>query len=192
LHGLLCRGLEATAELFEPIRPAFGLVHRAASVLGNEAGLDGDGVRGRFEEVLGEMSGLGAEGGAMSAGLGHFAKVYGSYRPGLFHCYDVDGLPKTNNDLERMFGSVRHGERRCSGRKVGSPGLVVRHGVRLVASVLTRTGELGEEDLPPTDPDRWRSLRAELESRRETRRQQRRFRRDPDACLRALEQKATQ
>ncbi len=191
MHGLLRRGLESTANLFEPIRPAFGLVHRAASVLGNEAGLDGAGVRGRFEVVLGEMSELAAWDGEMSAGLKHFAKVYRSYQPGLFCSYDVDGLPKTNNDLEQLFGSVRHNERRCSGRKVGSPGLVVRHGVRLVACVLTRTGQVGEEDLPPTDPDRWRSFRAELEARQQTRRKQRRFRRNPDEYLRALEQKAT-
>lgn len=191
MHGLLDRGLRATAELFGPIGPAFGLVHRAASVLGNESGLDGGGVRGRFEVVLGEMSALAGEGGMMAAGLGHFAKVYGSYQPGLFHCYDVGGLPRTNNDLEHLFGTVRHGERRCSGREVGSPGLVVRHGVRLVACVLTRTGELGES-LPPPDPDRWRAFRAELDARRESRRQQTRFRRDPDGYLLALEQKATQ
>lgn len=160
-------------------------------MLGNEAGLDGTGVQKRFKVVLGKMSRLAAPDGEMSAALEHFVKVYRSYEPGLFHCYDVEGLPKTNNDLEQLFGSVRHNERRCSGRKKGSPGLVVRHGVRLVACVLTRTGQVGEEDLPPTDPKRWRSFREKLDNRQQTRRKQRQFRRNPDEYLQTLEQKAT-
>ena len=48
--------------------------------------------------------------------------------------YDVAGLPRANNDLERFFGSYRYHERRCSGRKVACPGTVVRGSVRLVAA----------------------------------------------------------
>ena len=29
------------------------------------------------------------------------------YKKGLFHCYDTPGLPRTNNDLESLFGRVR-------------------------------------------------------------------------------------
>jgi hypothetical protein len=190
LRRLLRLGLAATSRLFEPIRPAFELVHRAASVLGNEAGAGGAVVRRRLDAVVRRMSALAERGGAMAAGLAHFAKVYRSYRPGLFHCYDVAGLPRTNNDLEQLFGTVRHCERRCSGRKVGSPGLVVRHGVRLVACVMTKAGEVPAEGLP-AEPGRWRELRSRLDGRRESRRQQCRFRRDPAAYLRELEQKAT-
>jgi len=45
-----------------------------------------------------------------------------SYWPGLFHCYDVPELPRTDNDLEQLLGSHRYHERRASGRKVASPG----------------------------------------------------------------------
>ena len=33
----------------------------------------------------------------------HLDKVSRSYWPGLFHCYDVPGLPRTNNELEKLL-----------------------------------------------------------------------------------------
>src|SRR3954470_8913835 len=117
-----------------------------------------------------------------------FLKVTTSYWPGLFHCYDVADLPRTNNDLEQLFGSHRYHERRSSGRKVASPGLVVRGSVRVPAGLATRLrGEVRGEDLAPSDLGAWRELRAGLGRRQEVRAQGRRFRRDPAAYLRELE-----
>jgi hypothetical protein len=36
---------------------------------------------------------------------------------GLFLCYDVPGLPATNNELESFFGRLKTGQRRITGRK---------------------------------------------------------------------------
>jgi len=36
---------------------------------------------------------------------------------GLFVCYDVSGLPATNNDLEGFFGRLKTNQRRITGRK---------------------------------------------------------------------------
>jgi hypothetical protein len=36
---------------------------------------------------------------------------------GLFTCYDVDGLPRTNNELERYMRRIKSGQRRILGRK---------------------------------------------------------------------------
>ncbi len=36
---------------------------------------------------------------------------------GLFVCYDVPGLPATNNDLESFFGHLKTNQRRITGRK---------------------------------------------------------------------------
>jgi hypothetical protein len=36
---------------------------------------------------------------------------------GLFMCYDVDGLPRTNNELERYMRRIKSGHRRILGRK---------------------------------------------------------------------------
>ncbi len=125
---------------------------------------------------------------AVAKQLRHFLKVTRSYRPGLFGCYRSADLPRTNNDLEQLFGSQRYHERRASGRKVASPGLVVLGSVRLVAGLATRLRPeqglaMGENYVEP-----WRQLRTRLEKRREARRRQRRFRRDPLQYLANLEQ----
>jgi hypothetical protein len=36
---------------------------------------------------------------------------------GLFFCYEVEGLPRTNNDLEQFIRRVKIGQRRISGHK---------------------------------------------------------------------------
>lgn len=36
---------------------------------------------------------------------------------GLFKCYDVEGLPRTNNELERYMRRIKTGQRRISGHK---------------------------------------------------------------------------
>ena len=124
---------------------------------------------------------------ALAPAVDQFLKVTASYWPGLFHCYDVPDLPRTNNALEQCFGSVRYHERRATGRKGASPGLVVRGAVRLVAAVATAAQAFAGPDLQPTDLAAWTTLRAQLARRQEARRAQRRFRRDPDAYLAALE-----
>src|SRR5512135_1962977 len=126
--------------------------------------------------------------GNLAGALRHFRKVTRSYWAGLFHCYDVADLPRTNNDLEQVFGSHRYHERRCSGRKVASPGLVVRGSVRLPAALATRLGgERRGEDLAPAALGAWRDLRAGLERRREVLTRGRRFRQDPAAYLQQIE-----
>ncbi len=110
-----------------------------------------------------------------------------SYRPGLFRWRDVKDLPRTNNDLEQLFGSYRHHERRCCGRKAASPGMVVRGSVRLVASTATRLRPIAPAELIPADPAAWRGLRRDLDARRLTRTQGRRFRKDPEGFLRSIE-----
>lgn len=176
------------------MRKGFDYVHRAAHVLGNQDQADAATVRRRYQELLRaiEQEVAGAAGAAGAGGLRpsleHFLKVTASYQPGLFHCYDLADLPRTNNGLEQMFGSTRHHERRCTGRKVASPGLVLRGSVRVVAGLGTRTGTYSGPELAPRDPEAWRRVRRELEARRQTRVQRCRFRRDPAAYLAQLEE----
>jgi hypothetical protein len=123
----------------------------------------------------------------LAPAVDQFLKVTASYAPGLFHCYDVPGLPRTNNALEQCFGSVRYHERRATGRKGASPGLVVRGAVRVVAAVAARGQIFDEIALRPADLPAWRALRRQLQTRHAARCAQRRFRQDPDAYLAALE-----
>jgi hypothetical protein len=176
---VLAKGLEATASSWPDVRSAYDRVRRAASILSNEAGLDGAGVRGRYEDLIAEMTGDTEAAGSLRGAIGHFLKVTRSYWPGLFACYDTAELPRTNNDLEQFFGSYRYHERRASGRKVASPGTVVRGSVRLVASAATRLGSIDGADLAPSDRTKWRLLRGTLDRRQATRTLGRRFRRNP-------------
>jgi hypothetical protein len=119
-----------------------------------------------------------------------FLKVTKSYWKGLFRCYRFPKgtLPRTTNDLEQCFGAVRYAERRSSGRKGAWPALVVRGSVRVVAAIATPSEGLTAADIRPANVESWRTLRASLEKRRESRRAQLRFRRDPDAYLGRLEE----
>ena len=120
------------------------------------------------------------------------SSVTRSYWPGLFRCYGSKDIPRTNNGLEHLFGSHRYHERRASGRRRGSPGLVVSGSVRVVSSLATRLRPEEGLALSPGYVEGWRQARAGLEKRRESRRQQRRFRRDPITYLRKLEELAVQ
>jgi hypothetical protein len=191
LKGLIDRGLEATAELWPAIRLAFGWVHQAARILGAE-GIDGGTARKRLGGLLGAMARHRGKVGSLASAVGHFVKVSRSYWPGLFHCYEVEGLPRTNNALEQLFGSYRHHERRVSGRKVASPALVLRGSARIIAAVATRQQRERVKDLISADRESWAGLRAELAQRRQRRVERRRFRRDPEAYLRQLEAKLIQ
>lgn len=169
------------------MRTAFGWVHRAAAILRNKRGLDGDGVRRRLRGLLGAIARHRKSAGRLGGAIGHLLKVTRSYWRGLFASYDVTDLPRTNNDLEQLFGSYRYHERRCSGRKVACPGTVVRGSVRLVSAAATRLRPIGVGDLAPSDLSSWRDLRGRLERRQAVRTLGRRFRRDPAAYLRSLE-----
>jgi len=47
----------------------------------------------------------------------HLLKVLTHLRPGLVHCYDVKGFPRTNNEMERTIRAIKMHYRRISGRK---------------------------------------------------------------------------
>lgn len=173
--------------MWPPIQMTFGFVHRAAAILNNLEEQSGSTVRRRYRTLLRRMSRKARRTGKVRGVLQHFLKVTRSYWPGLFHCYDVPDLPRTNNGLEQLFGSTRHHERRCTGRKAASPSLVLRGSVRIVAGLGTRTRPLGGRELAPRDLQAWRALRAGLEQRRSARSLRYRFRRDPAAYLAQLE-----
>ena len=69
--------------------------------------------------------------------------------------------------------------------------MVLRGSVRLVAGLATRTREVTAADLQ-ADPAEWKRMRAELEERRQRRVERRRFRRNPEEYLKALENKLLQ
>jgi hypothetical protein len=170
------------------VRVAFPWVHAAARILNDAEKLDGPEVERRLHALLDIMARDREQAGALAPAVDRFLKVSRSYWPGLFHCYSVKGLPRTNNDLEQFFGSSRHHERRTTGRKRAPLGLVLRGSVRVVAGAATRLRSRSGAELQPCDPARWKELRQQLNARCNIRRQGLRFRRDPKAYLGNLEE----
>jgi hypothetical protein len=72
----------------------------------------------------------------------HINQIFHSFWWGLFACYDVDGLPRTNNELERFIRQIKMGYRRVSGRK-NVHDFVIRYGA--YAALVDNTESL--EDL---------------------------------------------
>jgi hypothetical protein len=66
-------------------------------------------------------SGRGAPMGRFQCTVKEITKRFWS---GLFACYDVDGLPRTNNDLESFFRVIKAHDRRARGNKSNAGGLL--------------------------------------------------------------------
>lgn len=187
MQRLLTKGLQHTAALWPPIKDAYALVYQAAHILANHEQGTGGQVQQRYLAFVAQMQERKTNLGELSTAIDHFVEITDHFAAGLFHCYDVTDLPRTNNDLEHCFGVARAHERRATGRRGAIPGVVVRGSVRLVAVLVSKQEELQAADLQPREYQKWRDLRTQLHSREETRRQQWRFRKDPDAYLAALE-----
>lgn len=187
MQSLLTRGLEATAPLWTDVRVGYRWVHQAAHILGNAPQLAGTAVKRRLGGLLGAMTRHQTAAGTLTPALEHFRKVTRSYWPGLFPCYTIPDLPRTNNDLEQFFGAYRYHDRRVTGRKVASPGLVFSGSARLVAAAATRRRSFSAADLAPENVSAWQAHRQERETRRQQRTLRRRFRRDPVSYLAKLE-----
>jgi hypothetical protein len=122
--------------------------------------------------------------------LRHFLQVTESLRPQLIQCYDVAGLPRTNNDMEGFIRAIKTRYRRVSGRKNWNRYLL-RYGRRVAyyeAQVRSATGEAGVNDaLAGVTPAQWREARAEQRARQENQLKQYRFRHKRATFLQGLE-----
>ncbi len=84
----------------------------------------------------------------------HINQIFRSFWWGLFTCYDVEGLPRTNNELERFIRQIRMSYRRVSGRK-NVHDFVIRYGAYVALidpaenldELLARMAEVDQEEL---------------------------------------------
>lgn len=138
LKQIISFGLEQTAPLFAPVAVAYNWIHQAADILDNETGHSAIKVKRSYQNLLAQMSRWKHKAGTLEPGITQFLKITQSYWSGLFHCYEIEGLPRTNNDLEHAFGVLRHHQRRCTGRKVAPSSLVIRGSVQLASAMATQ------------------------------------------------------
>lgn len=190
IQALIDKGLRETHELWPDIRKVYQWIHRVASILANHDGESAAVVRRRLAGLLGAIKRRRVDAGRLCGAVDHFLKITRSYWPGLFFCYDIESLERTNNDLEQFFGSWRWHERRATGRKSASRSVVLRGPVCLSASLASRKRAFEGENLAAIDKKAWKKLRADLRQRRRVRHRCRAFRRNPKDYLASLTQKA--
>jgi hypothetical protein len=122
--------------------------------------------------------------------LRHFLQVTDSLRPQLIQCYDVPGLPRTNNDMEGFIRAIKTRYRRVSGRKNWNRYLL-RYGRRVAyyeAQVRSAGGEAGVNGaVGQVTPQEWRGGRAEQRERQADQLKQYRFRHKRATFLQRLE-----
>jgi hypothetical protein len=157
----------------------------------------GEEVRRRVETYLEEEVGEAVAGGSVPGWLRgpaeHLRTVLLRLGDHLYHCYDVPGLPRTNNDLEQFYRRVKAAERRITGHR-RSDAFVVRVGgfaVYAIAASGISEAELRLE-LAAVPAAHWQRERAILWANQERQTKMRRFRLHRDAYLADLEARWTQ
>jgi hypothetical protein len=173
--------------LWPDVRVGYRWVHWAAHILSHQDQPEAVTVQRRLGGLLGAMTRHQAAAGTRASALGHFRQVTRSDWPGLFSCYTVPALPRTNNDLEQFCGAYRSHDRRTTGRKVASPGVVLHGAVGVIAVAATRRQISSAAERAPENVRAWQALRLARKTRRQQRTLRRRFRRDPASSLAQLE-----
>ena len=112
------------------------------------------------------------------------------YKPGLFHCYDIPGLPRTNNDTESLFGRVRRQTKRTSGAYHSKQRLREQGAWLLFA--LCDDEEQQLQRLKRVSLNEWRNERQRMQEHLASFRDDRAFRKKPDRYLAQLENQALQ
>lgn len=119
LHQGLSTALQATRAQYTPLRQAANWLEQIANCLDpdNKPTRSGAQVQHELNEVLAQ---------ADTASQGHpqlrsffetIQRTTDHYAPGLFHCYDIPGLPRTNNARESDFRDLNRRLLRTTGQK---------------------------------------------------------------------------
>ena len=125
MQQILRRGLEATAPLWPALTIAPGWLAEAAYILAPPEGAARATVEARDTVLFADLEEEAAPTARLQALAAPFAQVTASYGPLVFTGYDISDLPRTNNDLEQLFGGLRHQLRRTTGHKSAPARLVV-------------------------------------------------------------------
>jgi hypothetical protein len=148
-------------------------------------------VRHRVESYLDELATAVAQGRVpawLVPAVQHLVTVLRRLGDGLYQCYDVPGLPRTDNDLEQFYRRVKALERRITGHK-RSDTFVVRVGGFAVYATAASTAVEAEllRQLAAVPAEAWQAERAALWANQERQTKMRRFRLHRTAYLADLE-----
>lgn len=181
------------AELHQAYRYLLEIARRLDPSVDPQTGaaVAGGVVRERVEAALDDIATAVADGHIpdwLQPPLAHLVLVLRRLGEGLYHCYDVPGLPRTNNDLEHFYRQLKAQERRITGHR-RSDTFVVRVGGFAVYATAAR--DLPEADLrchlAAVAAVDWQRERAILRANQERQTKMRRFRLHRAAYLADLE-----
>jgi len=150
-------------------------------------------VAHRFDRWISDLEHL-AQSGTLNADeqrcLEHFLNVTHSQRPQLLHCYDVKGLPRTNNEMEGYIRSLKTRYRRVSGRKNWNS-YVLRYGRSAayydVMAQRQMSDQQVEQRLGRVRREHWRQARTEARQKQSVQLKMFRFKHHREQYLQRLE-----
>lgn len=171
------------AELARRLERQVQVVRDIASILGMK-GSRGE-ISGFLEAFFADLVDTAprrGRGAALGRFIDHVGDVSGRFWPGLFHCYDIVDLPRTNNALEQFFNVLKRQARRVTGRKSTAGGPLES----FAPFLLQVWNRLDEDPCPDLEklllelpPEKLQLAREELEKHCEPARKRRGFLRAP-------------
>lgn len=186
-------------ECLSRYQAAFGEVAEAQSWIGvirqvlDAAGLPSEQNRGagadavarQLAQVLGELADRQDLSAWLQSVREHVCGVSERYWSGLFVCYEVVGVPRTNNDLEALFGLTRQRIRQQTGAKQVRR-VIARSGAWLIYPCDADVEAL-QQRLAGVRYEVYQQERAQFEQRQGRFRQRLRWRRNRSGVLDELE-----
>ncbi len=122
----------------------------------------------------------------------HLGVVLRRLGAGLYHCYDLPGLPRTDNALEQFYRRVKTEQRRITGRKRADAFVVRVGGFAVYATASSDTAETVLcEQLAMVPAVDWQQQRFQLRQTQARQTKMRRFRLRRAVYLRVLEDRWT-
>lgn len=122
----------------------------------------------------------------------HLGVVLRRLGAGLYHCYDIPGLPRTDNALEQFYRRVKTEQRRITGRKRADAFVVRVGGFAVYATASSGTDEtILCQQLAIVSAVDWQQQRIQLRQTQARQTKMRRFHLRRAAYLHDLEQRWT-
>jgi hypothetical protein len=119
LNQGLRAALRPFAQRYQDLRQGATWLQAIAQILAPtpEAPRTGDQVAHTLRAYLDDLQHVPPLAPDLEAFRQHLERTSTSYWAGLFHCYDIAGLPRTNNDLESLFRDTQRRLLRTTGQK---------------------------------------------------------------------------
>jgi hypothetical protein len=163
LHHGLQTALLSTRATYSILREAADWLENIATILDPEhtLGRSGEQVRRDLFAYLAKIQSAHFRDPILRNSFHSILKTTRNYAPGLFHCYDVPNLPRTNNERENDFRALRRRLLRTTGQKGLSLRIIQRQGAW---ELLPRPGSLNEtiRALSHIPPDNFRDERLRI------------------------------